>query len=45
MGILGMAVGRECFVLGEEQKSLFFGGGRGLNPEPCIYYALSIPSK
>jgi len=22
---------------------LFFGGGRGSNHEPCIYYALFIP--
>jgi len=23
----------------------FFCGGRGLNPRPCIYYALSIPTE
>jgi len=23
----------------------FFGGGRDLNPRPCIYYALSIPTE
>jgi len=22
-----------------------FGGGRGLNPEPSIYYAFSIPTE
>jgi len=31
MGILGMAAGRECFVLGEEQKSNLNGpSGPGL---------------
>jgi len=24
---------------------LFFGGGRGLNPEPCIYYVLFLPTE
>jgi len=24
---------------------MFFGGGRGLNPRPCIYYALSLPTE
>ena len=23
----------------------FFGVGRGLNPGPCIYYALSLPTE
>jgi len=23
----------------------FFGGGQGLNPGPCIYYALSLPTE
>jgi len=26
-------------------KTLFFGGVRGLNPGPCIYYALSLPTE
>jgi len=24
---------------------IFFGGGWGLNPELCIYYALSVPTE
>jgi len=27
-----------------EAVIIFFGGGRGLNPKPYIYYALSIPT-
>ena len=28
-----------------KKKFLFFCGGRDLNPEPCIFYALSIPTE
>jgi len=24
---------------------IFFGGGQGLNPEPYIHYALSLPTE
>ncbi|AES61186.1 phloem protein [Medicago truncatula] len=28
---------------GHWKSGFFFGGVRGSNPEPCIYYALSLP--
>jgi len=33
--------------MGEKERGhcIFFGGGRGSNPRPCIYYALSIPTE
>jgi hypothetical protein len=32
-------------ALCKANDSFFFYGGRGLNPEPCISYALSIPTE
>lgn len=34
--------GRDCPHL---SIFIFFGGGRGSNPGPCIFYALSIPTE
>jgi len=41
---------RLCYVFlikiyGITTIPLIFGGGKCLNPEPCIYYALSIPTE
>ena len=36
------ALGTLAKQLKNERKDSFFGGGWGLNPGPCIYYALFI---
>jgi len=34
-----------CKEIIDTEISIFFGGGRGSNPEPSIYYALFLPTE
>ena len=37
---------KRMFILCIKKETVeFFGGGRGLNLRPCIYYALSLPTQ
>jgi len=38
-------IGSDGYLYILVSTKLFFCGGRGLNPGPCIYHALSLPTE